>query len=105
MLFMVLHFENLKSKSTFAVHHFIIITPVPIGVTCCIRKPAREVTAQAVSRWLPTAAARVRSQVMWDLCWTKWDWGRFSPSTSVSPATSHFTDYSTLIIYHLGLVQ
>jgi hypothetical protein len=23
---------------------------------------------------------------MWDLWWTKWHWGRFSPSTSVSPA-------------------
>jgi hypothetical protein len=44
-------------------------------------------TAQAVSRWLPTAAARVQTRglVMWDLCWTKWRWGRFSPSTSVSP--------------------
>jgi hypothetical protein len=28
--------------------------------------------AQAVSRWLPTATARVRCQVMWDLWWTKW---------------------------------
>jgi hypothetical protein len=26
---------------------------------------------------------------MWDLWWTKWHWGRFSPSTSVSPANSH----------------
>jgi hypothetical protein len=23
---------------------------------------------------------------MWDLWWTKWRWGRFSPSTSVYPA-------------------
>jgi hypothetical protein len=43
---------------------------------------------------------------MWDLWWTKWHWGRFSPSTSVSPANSHSSDCSTLtIIYHLGLVQ
>jgi hypothetical protein len=28
--------------------------------------------------------------VMWDLWWTKWRWGRFSPSTSA---------------YHMGLVQ
>jgi hypothetical protein len=35
-----------------------------------------------------------------------WHWGSFSPSTSVSPANSHSTDYSTVIsIYHLGLVQ
>jgi hypothetical protein len=51
------------------------------------------VIAQAVSRRLPTTAARVRSQVMWDLWWKKWHWGRFSPSTSVFPANSHSTDY------------
>jgi hypothetical protein len=35
--------------------------------------------AQAVSHWLPTAAARGSSPglVMWDLWWTKWRWGRF----------------------------
>jgi hypothetical protein len=45
-------------------------------------------------------------QVIWDLWWTKWYWGRFSPSTSVSPANPHSSDYSTfIIIYHLGLVQ
>jgi hypothetical protein len=61
--------------------------------------------AEAVSRRLPTAAALLRSQVRWDLWCTKWHWGRFSPSTSVSPANSHSTDRSTLIIYHPGLVQ
>jgi hypothetical protein len=43
--------------------------------------------------------------VMWDLWSTKWHWGRFPQSISVSPANSHSTDCSTLIIYHLGLVQ
>jgi hypothetical protein len=43
---------------------------------------------------------------MWDLWWIKWNWGMFSPSTSVSPANSHSTDCSTtIIICHLGLVQ
>jgi hypothetical protein len=32
-------------------------------------------------------------QVMWDLWWTKWHWGRFSPSTSFSP-TNNSSDYS-----------
>jgi hypothetical protein len=42
----------------------------------------------------------------WDLWWTKWRWGRFSPSTSVSPANLHSTNCSTItLIYHLGLVQ
>jgi hypothetical protein len=43
---------------------------------------------------------------MWDLWWTKWLWGMFSPSTSVSPAKLHSTNFSTItIIYHPGLVQ
>jgi hypothetical protein len=33
---------------------------------------------------------------MW---WIKWHWCRFSPSTPVSPANSHSTDYSTFINY------
>jgi hypothetical protein len=31
---------------------------------------------------------------MWDLWWTKWRWGRFSPNTSVPPANLHFTNFS-----------
>jgi hypothetical protein len=42
----------------------------------------------------------ITGQVMWYLLWTKWRWSKFSPSTSVSPANSHSTDCSTLIIYH-----
>jgi hypothetical protein len=35
-----------------------------------------------------------------------WRWGRFSPSTSVSSADLHSTNFSTItIIYHLGLVH
>jgi hypothetical protein len=33
-------------------------------------------------------------QVMWDLWCTKWHWGRFSQSTSVSAANSHSTNCS-----------
>jgi hypothetical protein len=44
--------------------------------------------------------------VMWDLWWTKWRGGRFSSSTSVSPAHLHSTNCSTITIsYHLGLVH
>jgi hypothetical protein len=43
---------------------------------------------------------------MWDLWWTKWRWGKFSSSTSVSLANLHSTNFSTITItYHLGLVQ
>jgi hypothetical protein len=41
-----------------------------------------------------------------DLWSTKWRWGRFSQSTSVSPANLHSTNFSTVTItYHLGPVQ
>jgi hypothetical protein len=35
--------------------------------------------------------------VKWDLWWTKWRWGRFSQSTSVSPANLHSTIFSIII--------
>jgi hypothetical protein len=42
---------------------------------------------------------------MWDLWWTKWHCGTFSPSILISPA-SHSTDCSTLIIiHHPGLAE
>jgi hypothetical protein len=54
----------------------------------------------------PRRPRSISGQVMWDLWWTKWHWGRFSPSTSVSPANFHSTNCSTVtLIYHLGLVQ
>jgi hypothetical protein len=40
---------------------------------------------------------------MWDLWWTNWRWGRFSPSTSVSLANLYSTNFSTITItYHPG---
>jgi hypothetical protein len=42
---------------------------------------------------------------MWDWWWTSWRWGRFSPSTSVTPANLHSTNFFTITItYHSGLV-
>jgi hypothetical protein len=62
------------------------------------QQPGRAV-AQEVSRWLPTAAARVRVRAgMWSLWWTKRHCGRFSPSTSVSFASHHSTNFSIIII-------
>jgi hypothetical protein len=62
--------------------------------------------AQAVSRWLPTAAVwgSKPDLGMWDLWWDKVALGRFSPSTSVSPAIIvRSTNYSTItLIYHPG---
>jgi hypothetical protein len=63
--------------------------------------------AQTISRRLPTAAARIRAQVTSrGICGERNDTGvGFVGSTSVSPANSHYTDCSTFIIYHSGLVQ
>jgi hypothetical protein len=65
--------------------------------------------AQAVSRWLPTVAVRGSKPdlVMWDLWWDKWRWGKFSPSSSVSPAiVVRSTNYSTITLMYLpGNVQ
>jgi hypothetical protein len=62
--------------------------------------------AQAVSRWLPTAAVRGSKPDlgMWDLWWDKVVLGRFSPSSSVSPAVVvRSINYSTItLIYHPG---
>jgi hypothetical protein len=44
---------------------------------------------------------------MWDLWLTKWRWGKFSPTTSVSPANLQSINFFTTIAItcHLGLVQ
>jgi hypothetical protein len=63
----------------------------------CIAQSSRAI-AQAVSRWFPTAAARVRARV-WSsgICATQSGTrGRFSPSTWVSPANLHYTKFSIL---------
>jgi hypothetical protein len=65
---------------------------------------------EAVSRRLPTAAVVFETR-SGDVGFVvdKVTLGRFSPSTSVSPANSHSTGCSTfiiiIIIYHPGLVQ
>jgi hypothetical protein len=44
--------------------------------------------------------------VMWDLWWTKWRWGRFSRSTSISSANPHSTKFLyNHDHYHPWLVQ
>jgi hypothetical protein len=68
--------------------------------------PQGRAIAQAVSRWLPTAAARVRAWV-WSsgICGGQSGAGAgFLLVTSVSPANFHSTNYSTItLIYHLVL--
>jgi hypothetical protein len=72
--------EN-KKRPTWPFH---LICLISCRKTCLERKSevhnlvsftARAIT-QAVSRRLPTAAARVRTQVRWDLWWTEWHWGQ-----------------------------
>jgi hypothetical protein len=51
--------------------------------------------AQAVSRWLPTATTRVRVRAVCGVCVGQ---SRFSPSTSVSLANHHFTNFFIITI-------
>jgi hypothetical protein len=57
-------------------------------------------TAQAVSRGASHRGGpgSIPRQVMWDLRWTKWHWGGFPPSVSVSSTNSHSTKCSTFIL-------
>jgi hypothetical protein len=49
--------------------------------------------------WSPASQSdgpgSIPGQVMWDWWWTKWHWGRFSPSTSVSLANSFSAVFHT----------
>jgi hypothetical protein len=61
---------------------------------------------QVVSRRLSTSTAWVRAQVSsCEVCGGQSVTGTGFLSTSVSPANSHSTDCSTLIIYRPRLVQ
>jgi hypothetical protein len=42
---------------------------------------------------------------MWNLWWTKRHWGRFSPSTSVSPVNHHSTNFSIIISPGAGTID
>jgi hypothetical protein len=74
-------------------HHLILF------VTLVSDRLGRAI-AEAVSRWLPTAVARVRARV-WKVGFVveiMAPRGRFSPSTSISPANLHSTNFSILTI-------
>jgi hypothetical protein len=71
--------------------HYISRSLLTIQYGCAI--------AQVFSCWLPTVAAWVRIRAgMWSLWWTKRHWSGFPPSTSVSPANHHSTNFSIIII-------
>jgi hypothetical protein len=46
----------------------------------------------------------ILGQTIWDMWWTKWNWGKFSPITSASPANSHSSDCSTVIIIIISII-
>jgi hypothetical protein len=56
---------------------------------------------RAYIRRLLIAPARLRFEVrsVWNLYWSKWRWGGFSSSTSVSYVNFHSTDFSIIISY------
>jgi hypothetical protein len=84
--------ETINQENIFFISRFISKT--------WMKLTENRTVAETVSRWLPTAAARVRAGTgKWDLWWTKWRRGKFSPSTLVSPAkTVHSTNFSILTI-------
>jgi hypothetical protein len=91
----------IKTLHTFPTFYMLHPPPLPYWITLiifCNEYKGRAI-AEAVSRWLPTAAARVLSRV-WSsgICGGQWRWGRFSPSTSVSPANFHSTKFSIFTI-------
>jgi hypothetical protein len=53
---------------------------------------------------IPGGPGSIPGLVKWDLWWTKWRWGGFSPSTSVSPANLHSTKFSIIIITRAGTI-
>jgi hypothetical protein len=63
-----------------------------------VKKLAVPQLKRLVADFPPRRLGFAPGQVMWDLWWTKWHWGRFSPSTSVSVANHHSTKFSILTI-------
>jgi hypothetical protein len=59
--------------------------------------PARSIAAVRTKLASHRGGPGSRSGSMWGLWWTKRHWGRFSPSTSVSPA-NYSTNFSIMII-------
>jgi hypothetical protein len=62
-----------------------------------LRTLAGRAIDQAVNCRIPLAAARVGSQVIWDMWCEKCHWRGFPPSTSVSLAISNSMNRPTLI--------
>jgi hypothetical protein len=85
-------------------HHFLFLFWMSVG--SCFVISHRELFDIVSGRLMFKLPLKHPGLVKWDLWWTKWRRGRFSPSTSVFPANLHSTDCFTItIIYHLGLVQ
>jgi hypothetical protein len=59
---------------------------------CHLTEALLRVTIKNLNIYLPYYEGQ------WDLWWTKWHWGRFSPSTTASPANLHSTKFSILTI-------
>jgi hypothetical protein len=67
------------------------------AVAVDIHMTVGHVIAQRLDAGFPPRRPGSRTGSMWGLWWTKRHWGRFSPSTSVSPA-NHSTNFSSIII-------
>jgi hypothetical protein len=99
-------FTQIKYTITLIFRDSVIMSQKSLCLRQTIIIAMGRAIAQAVSRWLPTAAVRGSKPDigMWDLWWDKVALGRFSPSTSVSPAiVVRSTNYFTItFMYHPG---
>jgi hypothetical protein len=86
--------HNLYKKNERILHRNLKNRKKELFLARSLKVVSGRAIAQAVSRRLPGFDSR---SGIWDLWWTEWHWDMFSPSTSVSPADSHFTDWSTFI--------
>jgi hypothetical protein len=101
------NFQRSNTKNNFRTLHYVALVSVPLQKYVHLQwynyheikkyQAAKGCAiAQVVSRWLPTAAVRGSRPgpsygILW---WTKWRWGRFYLSTSVSLAKFHSTNCS-----------
>jgi hypothetical protein len=86
-----------KWRRNFSLKHLLTFNEPHSVIRQKIELIKGRAVAQAVSRWFPTAAARVRVRAE-HKGWTKRHWGRFRPSTPVSPANHDSTNFSIIII-------
>jgi hypothetical protein len=87
--------RNLNSFLRVRNRHYRNLSAEALIATNTIR-PCRSSRGQSLASHR-SGPDSIPCRVLWDLWWAKWHRGRFSPSTSVSPAISNSTNVSVFI--------